>query len=98
MRKEGKKVGLIKLKSLRPLPIEDLKILCKDIKILGIIDRHASLGFGGALTNDIKSALNGEKVEVHGFVAGLGGRDIDRKKIRLALETIIKGKEGFWLE
>jgi pyruvate ferredoxin oxidoreductase alpha subunit len=94
----GKKIGLIRLKSVRPLPVEDLKILCKDLKVLGVIDKHASIGFGGALTNDIKSALAGEKVTVEGFVTGLGGRDINKEKIKSAIATILKEKEGFWLK
>ncbi len=94
----GKKIGLIKLKSVRPLPVEDLKILCKDLKVLGVIDRHASIGFGGALTNDIRSALANEKVNVEGFVAGLGGRDINKEKIKEAIATIVRGKEGYWLK
>ncbi|MGI6589239.1 MAG: transketolase C-terminal domain-containing protein [Candidatus Iainarchaeum sp.] len=98
LKKEGKKVGLIKLKSVRPLPVEDLKMLCKDLKVLGVIDRHASIGFGGALTNDIRSALMDEEVRVEGFIAGLGGRDINKEKIRELVETILKEKEGYWLK
>jgi len=98
LRAKGKKVGLIKLKALRPLPAEDLKILCKDLKSLGVIDRHASIGFGGALTNDIKSALAEEKVHVESFVAGLGGRDVDKKKIVAAFFALENEKEGYWLK
>jgi len=68
------------------------------LKILGVIDKHASIGFGGALTNDIRSALMGEKVKVEGFVAGLGGRDINKEKIKELINTIMKNKEGYWLK
>jgi pyruvate ferredoxin oxidoreductase alpha subunit len=98
LNEQGKKIGLIKLKAVRPLPVEDLKILCKDLKVLGVIDKHASIGFGGALTNDIRSALMGEKVKVEGFVAGLGGRDINKEKIKELINTILKEKEGYWLK
>ncbi len=98
LRAKGKKVGLIKLKSVRPLPVEELKKLASKLKGLGVIDRHASLGFGGALTNDIKAALSGEKVKVTGFVAGLGGRDINRARLHKAYETVMKGEEGYWLK
>jgi len=97
LRAKGKKVGLIKLKAVRPLPVEELKKLTSKLKGLGVIDKHASLGFGGALTNDIKAALAGEKVKVTGFIAGLGGRDINKARIQQAYETIIKGEEGCWL-
>jgi len=98
MRKKGKKVGLIKLKAIRPFPFEELKKACAKLKGLAIIDRHVSLGFEGALTIDIKAALKDDKVNVQGFISGLGGRDIDRTRLTDALETIIKGKEGKWLK
>jgi pyruvate ferredoxin oxidoreductase alpha subunit len=98
MRKEGKKVGLIKLKCLRPFPAKEIVEACKGLKGLAVIDRHTSLGYEGALTIDLKAALENEKVKVEGFVAGLGGRDIDRKRLRLAVETIMKGEKGFWLK
>jgi pyruvate ferredoxin oxidoreductase alpha subunit len=98
MRKKGKKVGLIKLKCLRPFPKEEILKACKKLKGLAVIDRHASLGYEGALTIDLKAALKDEKVKVEGFVAGLGGRDIDMKRLRAALETIMKGKKGYWLK
>jgi len=98
MRKEGKKVGLIKLKCLRPFPTKEIAEACKGLKGLAVIDRHTSLGYEGALTIDLKAALENEKVKVEGFIAGLGGRDIDRKRLRLAVETIMKGEKGFWLK
>ena len=90
--------GIIAIKSLRPMPVEDLKILAKDLKGIGVIDKHASIGFGGALTNDVKAALAGQKIQVESFVAGLGGRDINKEKIKDAIETIMKGKRGKWLK
>ncbi|MCX6803469.1 MAG: hypothetical protein NTY48_02760 [Candidatus Diapherotrites archaeon] len=97
LRAQGKKVGLVKLKSVRPMPVKELKKACEKLKGIGVIDKHASLGFGGALTNDIKSALAGEKVSVTGFVAGLGGRDIDRVRLKKAFSILEKGEEGCWL-
>jgi pyruvate ferredoxin oxidoreductase alpha subunit len=97
-KKKGKEIGLIRLKSYRPFPTEQLKKVTKNIKAIGVIDKHASIGFGGALTNDVKAALFGEKVQIESFMAGLGGRDIDRAKIRDAIETMMKGKSGKWLK
>jgi len=97
MRKKGKKVGLIKLKAVRPFPSEELRKACSKLKGIAVIDRHVSLGFEGALAIDVKAALKDEKVKVEGFIAGLGGRDIDRKRLSEALDTVMKGKEGKWL-
>mgnify|MGYP005840420499 CR=1 FL=1 len=98
MRREGKKVGLIKLIAVRPLPVERLKKVSKKLKAIAVIDRHASIGFGGALSNDIKATMTKEKTTIAGFMAGLGGRDVDRGRLRKALETVMNGKEGYWLK
>jgi pyruvate ferredoxin oxidoreductase alpha subunit len=98
MRKKGKKIGLIRVKTIRPFPAEEIIKASKKLKSLGVIDRHVSLGYEGPLCTDIKAALKREKVRVTGFIAGLGGRDIDRKRIRKAIEAIMNGKEGEWLK
>jgi pyruvate ferredoxin oxidoreductase alpha subunit len=98
LRKKGKKVGIIKIKSIRPFPVEEIINATKKLKVLGVIDRHVSLGYEGPLCTDTKAALKDKKTKVTGFVAGLGGRDIDRARIREAYETIMKGKEGYWLK
>lgn len=99
MRKEGKKVGLIKLRCLRPFPVEDLKKAVKNLKGLCVIDRHVSLGFEGALASDVKAALynSKEKPLITGFIAGLGGRDITLDRLEKALLKTMQGKEGEWL-
>jgi pyruvate ferredoxin oxidoreductase alpha subunit len=98
LRKKGKKVGLIKLKTFRPFPVKEIQNACKNLKALGVIDRHVSLGSEGAMTLDIKSALKDEKCKVECFISGLGGRDIDKQRIKKVFETLEKGKKGFWLK
>ncbi len=98
LRKEGKKVGLIKLKAFRPFPAEEIRKACKNLKALGVIDRHSSLGSEGAMCLDIKAALKDDPCKVEGFVAGLGGRDIDRPRLRKAFDILEKGKKGVWLK
>jgi pyruvate ferredoxin oxidoreductase alpha subunit len=98
LRKEGKKVGLIKLKTIRPFPADAIKDACKNLKSVGVIDRHVSLGSEGALTLDVKSTMNGEKCKVEGFVAGLGGRDINKERLRRAFDILEKGEKGVWLK
>jgi len=98
LRKEGKKVGLIKLKTFRPFPAEEIRKACKNLKGLGVIDRHVSLGSEGAMTLDIKAALSDEKCKVEGFISGLGGRDIDTKRLIKAFSILEKGEKGVWLK
>ncbi len=77
MREEGIKVGVVKVRSYRPFPVEALRAALKDVKAICVIDRDISLGMEGALFTDLKAGLYAKSnAEVLGFVAGLGGRDI----------------------
>jgi pyruvate ferredoxin oxidoreductase alpha subunit len=97
-RSEG--VGLIKVKSLRPFPAEDIARLCAGLESIGVIEKDISLGNEGALYSDVKAALYGldRRPKALGVVAGLGGRDITPDGIRSILQKVKTGKQGVeWL-
>lgn len=81
-REEGKKVGLVRIRTYRPFPKEALKNAVKDAK-LAVLDKDISLGAGGAVYLDTKATLDNE---VYGFVLGLGGRDITPEHIEEIIE------------
>lgn len=81
-REEGKKVGLVRIRTYRPFPKEALKNAVKDAK-LAVLDKDISLGAGGAVYLDTKATLDNE---VYGFVLGLGGRDITPEQIEEIIE------------
>lgn len=93
LRKEGKKIGLIKIRSFRPFPAEDLAKTTKKLKALAVFDRDISFGSNGALFTEIKAALNGEKKIINGFIVGLGGRDITPEMIERAINKTMKAKD-----
>ncbi|MDO8647612.1 MAG: transketolase C-terminal domain-containing protein [Candidatus Diapherotrites archaeon] len=99
LRKEKKKVGLIRLRTLRPFPKARLLKACKNLKALAVIDRHVSYGFEGPLLTDVRSAFFEEKKRpfINGFIAGLGGRDITEQHLQKALELAMQEKQGEWL-
>ncbi len=79
MRKEGREVGLIKLRLWRPFPFKEIRQAVKDAEVLIVLDRALSFGGpGGPVCSEIKAALYNEdkKPKVVSFVGGLGGRDI----------------------
>ena len=79
MRKEGRYVGLLKLRLWRPFPFEEIRQAVKNAEVLIILDRALSFGGpGGPVCSEIRSALylEDKKPKVIGFVGGLGGRDI----------------------
>ncbi len=78
VRKEGKKVGLMRLRLWRPFPFEEIRQAVKDAEVLIVLDRALSFGYGGPVCSEIRSALYNEakKPKIISFIGGLGGRDI----------------------
>jgi len=78
MREEGKKVGCCKLTVYRPFPGKELVELTKNAKVIAVLDRDISPGFGGALYGEVAAQFinMSEHPLVTNFIIGLGGRDI----------------------
>lgn len=98
LRKKGHKIGLARLRVLRPFPIEAIVKLGKQADLI-VIDRNISVGLEGALFTEVKAALYGESAaKVHGYIAGLGGKDVTYKDIETMCTTAFKGtnKEQEW--
>lgn len=83
LRKKGRKVGLLKIKTFRPFPEKEVISACRKIKSIAVIDKNISLGHEGALFTEIRAALP-QKI-VSSFIAGLGGRDITKKQLIKAI-------------
>jgi pyruvate ferredoxin oxidoreductase alpha subunit len=98
LRKEGKKVGLVAVRVLRPFPKEELAAVLKNVKSVAVLDRVAPMGTTGVLFNDICAVLldNGINVPVLNYIYGLGGRDITIEhlsKVYSDLEECSKAKK-----
>ena len=100
LRKEGKKVGLVKLRLWRPFPFEELRKAVGDARILVVFDRCLSYGgTGGPVCGEVKAALYAEekRPKIVSFVGGLGGRDVlpeeFEKMVERGLEMAEKGQE-----
>ncbi len=93
LRKRGEKVGMIKLRSFRPFPSEELRRACEGLRVLGVADRACSFGMGGIIFSDVSAALQPLNVRVLGFIAGLGGRDITHRDIWRMFKRCIRAIE-----
>ncbi|MEE8360048.1 MAG: pyruvate ferredoxin oxidoreductase [Candidatus Omnitrophota bacterium] len=78
MRQEGERIGLLRIRVFRPFPKDEVRRVARKVKRIGVIDRNISFGSEGIFFQEVKSALCNEerKIPVHGFIAGLGGRDM----------------------
>lgn len=94
LRKQGKKVGLIKIKTFRPFPEEDIIESAKNLKAIAVLDRDISLGHHGALFTDIEGSLKNHEVIINSFIVGLGGRDVTPEIITDCFEKTMKSKKS----
>jgi len=95
LRDEGKKVGVAKLRVFRPFPAEELRGLADKVNTIGVFDRSYSYGDGGAMFNEVRSALLGRDAVMKDYVGGLGGRDVTMDHVRWMFEDLLKmSKEG----
>jgi len=79
LRKEGKKVGLIKIRVFRPFPMEELAEAMSGVKAVAVMDKAESFSAcGGPLFAEVRSALYDmdNRPKAINYVYGLGGRDI----------------------
>ena len=103
MRKEGYKVGLLKVVSYRPFPAEEVSSALKGIKKIGIIDRSSGLGGNfGPLGLDVSQAVKPDNtVNTVNFITGLGGRDVSEDTIRKMFMTLLNNEaenEQVWID
>lgn len=96
MRKEGKKVGLLKIRVFRPFPMEEIAQALKHIKMVAVMDK--SEGFsaaGGPVFSEVRSALYdcNPRPKMVNYVYGLGGRDVTTNHIKEIFETLLKEKD-----
>src|SRR5574342_459674 len=99
MRKQGKKVGFVRLRWFRPFPAEDLAATLGRFKAVGVIDRDFSFGSpyrSGVVATEVRAALYGspKRPPVLGFIGGLGGREITVPDVRKMAESVFRAAEG----
>lgn len=86
LRKQGQKVGLVKVRAWRPFPAEALREALKNVQLITVCDKNIVFGLGGALGTELKSALYGQDCRVNSYILGLGGRDVTTEEIKKVLE------------
>ena len=100
MRKQGLKVGLLKIRYMRPFPEKEIQNIVKNAKIIGVLDKDISFGFEGTIFTNVNSAL--VRMQSHpqsyNFVAGMGGRDISKADIEEMFMDLIKASKGEEIE
>lgn len=88
---QGKKVGLVKLRTLRPFPYQKMAKALNGADAVGVLEKDISFGYEGAVFSEVRSALQGaNNVPSMNFIAGLGGRDITMGNIENIYDKLFK--------
>ncbi len=75
LRAAGEKVGLLRLRMIRPFPHAEIQWLLDGRRAVAVIDQNLSVGKGGILFAEVASALTGRSSPpLLSFIGGLGGR------------------------
>jgi pyruvate ferredoxin oxidoreductase alpha subunit len=100
MRKKGRRVGLLKIRYMRPFPVNEVNRVCETVKRVGIIDRDISFGYEGTVFTNINSALSrlSNTPETVNFVCGIGGRDISKEDLEGMFLQLLDGSGSGELE
>ncbi len=87
-----RKVGLVKLRSLRPFPGRKLAECLRRTKKVVVIDRNLSPCIGGIIASEVSVELQRYAQPpvpwIYSVVCGLGGANVDRDMLAVLLEEI----------
>ncbi|MCL2134292.1 MAG: pyruvate ferredoxin oxidoreductase [Candidatus Bathyarchaeota archaeon] len=91
LRNEGIKAGILRIRTFRPFPVEQLQNALKHLKAIAIMDKSMSFGgFGGPIFTEVRNALFDLKQRpiIINYIFGLGGRDSNPIGLRKVFEDL----------
>ena len=91
LRKQGVKVGLLRIRVFRPFPKESIKSALKNAKAVAVMDKSLSFGGdGGPVYHEIRHTLYDQKSKpfIVNYIYGLGGRDTSPAKLSTIFEDL----------
>ena len=94
LREQGKKVGLIKIRSIRPFPAEEIAEALKNVKTFAVMDKADSFnGHCGPMGSEVATAMYANNItapKMINYIYGLGGRDVRVESIQRVFEELEK--------
>jgi len=106
LRRDGIRAGVLGVRVYRPFPKRKLVEGCRDAKLVTVFDKSLSYGNEGPICADLKAALydGAVSIPVHGYIAGLGGRDVKARELAEAVGESLRclgeggrAKETGWM-
>ena len=96
-RERGEKVGLIKIKTVRPFPVQAMAKALSKVKAVGVVDRSVSFGWNcGPMYQELLSTLyfGDRRIPAISFIGGLAGADITVEHFNIVIETTARALGG----
>jgi phenylglyoxylate dehydrogenase alpha subunit len=96
-REAGEKVGLIKIKTFRPFPLEALRKALSKVRAVGVVDRSVSFGWNsGPVYQETLAALyfQDRRIPATSFIGGLAGADITVEHFTRVIEETKASVKG----
>ena len=84
LRSLGERVGLVRIRYMRPFPDAEIRKALAGAKAVGVLEKDISFGYEGTVFTNVNSALMRAKVKpprLINFIGGLGGKDISAADI-----------------
>jgi len=102
LRARRRRAGLVRVRAFRPFPVRALREALRSARRVAVLDRNCSYGASGIFFQEVRAALCGVDgmPTVHGFIAGMGGRDVTPRTIEAALARAAAAEprpESTWL-
>ncbi|MFH1863207.1 MAG: pyruvate ferredoxin oxidoreductase, partial [bacterium] len=73
-RDRGEAVGLLKIRTFRPFPIDLVRAALRGVPKVGVVDRNICPGFGGIFAQEIKASMydveERSRPNIYGFIVG----------------------------
>lgn len=96
LRDQGEKVGLVRIRYMRPFPNEEISQAVQNAKAAAVLEKDISFGNEGTVYTNVNSALKkfGVEVPVSNYIGGLGGRNISEEEIKTIFSSLKTNPSG----
>ena len=96
LRNDGKNVGLLRIRYLRPFPNEEIAGALKNAKAAAVLEKDISFGNEETVYTNVNSALKKQNIHIttSNYIGGLGGKNISEAEIENIFGDIESGKTG----
>jgi pyruvate ferredoxin oxidoreductase alpha subunit len=89
LRIRGERVGLLEVRSFRPLPVDRIRAALHEVPNVAVLDRADSPGGRPPLFSELAAALAGSSTNIRSFVYGLGGRELHPEDIEVIYDDVL---------